>query len=55
MAYRFDIKVVIKAMLGKILGFAILLILCTNLKSLYNCLVKLSTTQEKLLIIDIIS
>lgn len=33
MAHRFDIKVVIKVILRKILELAILLILCTNLES----------------------
>ena len=32
----------------------LLLVLCTNSKLLYECLVKLGTTQEKRLIIDII-
>jgi hypothetical protein len=31
------------------------LIVCTNLYSLYNCLVRLSTTQEKRLMIDIMA
>jgi len=30
-------------------------IMCTNLYSLYKCLVKLGTTKEKRLIIDIIA
>ena len=52
---RFDIRVVIKAILGKMLGSAILLVLCTNLKSLYDCLVKIGTTQEKQLMVDVMS
>jgi hypothetical protein len=34
---------------------AIPIIICTNLYSLYKCLVKLSTIKEKRLIIDIIA
>ena len=55
MAHGFDIGAVIKATLGKILGLAVLLILCTDLKSLYNCLIKLGTTQEKQLMVDVMS
>ena len=55
MAYGFDIRAVIKATLGKILGFAIQLILCTNSKFLYDCLVKLGTIQEKRLMVDVMS
>ena len=55
MAYGFDIRVVIKATLGKIQGSAIPLILCIDSKSLYDCLVKLGITQEKRLIVDVIS
>ena len=32
-----------------------LIIVCTNLYSLYKCLIKLGTTKEKRLIIDIIA
>ena len=53
MAYRFDIRAVIKLTVNKILNINLLLIMCTDLKSLYNCLVRLSTTQEKRLIIDV--
>lgn len=41
-AHWFDIGIVIKSTLGKILGAAILLILDKDSKSLYNCLIKLS-------------
>lgn len=47
MTHGFDIRVVIKAILGKILRSAILLILYTNSKFLYYCLVKLGIIQEK--------
>lgn len=43
MIYWFNIKTVIKSILGKILRFAILSILYTKLKFLYNYLIKLST------------
>lgn len=46
MAHGFNIQAVIKAILGMLLGFFILLIVCRNSKSLYNCLVKLGTTEE---------
>jgi hypothetical protein len=36
-----------------VLGIDLLLVLCTNSKLLYKCLVKLGITQEKRLIIDI--
>ena len=53
--YKFDIIYSIKTTLNLILYKDILLVICTNSKSLYNCLVKLSITQEKRLIIDVIS
>ena len=54
MAYRFNISAVIKLTIKQFLQIKLLFILCTNLKLLYKCLVKLGTTQEKHLIIDII-
>ena len=54
MAYSFDIAAVIKLTINKMLFIIILLILCTDSKSLFNCLVRLNTTQEKRLIINII-
>jgi hypothetical protein len=52
--YGFNIVVVAKLTINLILNINILLVLATNSKSLYNCLVKLGTTQEKRLIIDVI-
>jgi hypothetical protein len=54
MAYRFNIGAVIKSTVNKILNINLLLIICTDLKSLYNCFIWLSTIQEKYLIINII-
>lgn len=51
-AHGFDIGIVIKATLGKILGSAVPLVLCIDSKSLYNCLVKLGTTEENRLMVD---
>jgi hypothetical protein len=53
--HRFDIAYLVKTMLDLIFNKDILLIICTDSKSLYNCLVKLGITQEKRLIIDVIS
>ena len=54
MAHSFNITAVIKLTIDKMLSIIILLILYTDLKSLFNYLVRLSTTQEKYLIINII-
>jgi hypothetical protein len=55
----FDIGIAIATTLRIIterLGIPIVpLVICTNLYSLYKCLVKLRTTKEKRLIIDIIA
>ena len=50
----FDNSSVIQATIKNILDDEILLIICTNLYSLYNCITKLRTTTKKYLIIDII-
>lgn len=47
MAHKFNIRAVIKAMLRKMFESTIPLILYIDLKSLYNCLVRLGTIQEK--------
>jgi hypothetical protein len=54
MAHGFNAGAAIKATIKKILQLKRLpVILCTDSKSLYNCLVKLGTTQEKQLIVDL--
>ena len=54
MAHRFDTRAAIKATIKKILQLERLpVILYTDSKSLYDCLVKLGTTQEKQLIVDL--
>ena len=53
-AYRFDTAAAIKTTIERILQLEQLPItLCTDSKSLYNCLVKLGTTQEKRLMVDL--
>ncbi|KAE8549025.1 hypothetical protein EYB25_007540 [Talaromyces marneffei] len=55
MTHGFDAAVAIKSTVTQLLHLTelLLLVICTDLKSLYNCLVKLSTTQEKRLMIDL--
>jgi hypothetical protein len=53
MAHGFDIGTAIKSTIDKILQIDIPLVLCTDSKSLYDCLVRLGTTQEKRLMIDV--
>ena len=53
MAHGFNITAVIKSTTEKILCKSIPLTLCTDSKSLYECLVKLGTTREKRLMIDL--
>jgi len=54
MTNGFNIEALLKATINKILQIDIPLVLCTDSKSLYKCLVKLDMTQEKRLIIDIL-
>jgi hypothetical protein len=54
LAHGFDIGAVIKSIIQRILQLEQLpLVLYTDSKSLYDCLVKLGTTQEKRLIVDL--
>lgn len=54
LALGFDIAAAIKSTIQGILHLQHLpLVLCTDSKSLYDCLVKLGTTQEKRLMIDL--
>jgi hypothetical protein len=53
MAHGFDIGASVKSTIDKALEIDLLLVLCTDSKSLYECLVKLGTTQEKRLMIDV--
>ena len=55
MAHGFDLGAVIKKTLSKLLQKDISLVLCTDSKSLYDCLVRLEITQEKRLMIDVMS
>ena len=54
MAHSFNINTAIKATVKLQLNISLPLILCTNFKSIYKCLIKLGTTQEKRLIVNII-
>ena len=53
MAHGFDIGASVKSTIEKALSINLPLVLCTNSKSLYDYLVKLGTTQEKRLMIDV--
>lgn len=55
MALGFDTSSAIKTTLSKILNRPIPPIICTHSKSLFDCLVRLGTTREKRLMIDIMS
>jgi hypothetical protein len=53
-AYGFNIGTLVKSIINRVLEIELLLVVYTDSKSLYKCLVKLRTTREKRLIIDII-
>jgi hypothetical protein len=53
MVYGFDIRALVKSTIDKALQIDLLLVICTDSKSLYEYLVKLGTMQEKRLMIDV--
>lgn len=53
LVHGFDAAATIKSTLESILKMKIPLIVCTDSRSLYDCLVKLGTTREKRLMIDL--
>ena len=53
LTHGFDTAAVIKSTTEKILRKPVPLMLCTDSKSLYECLVKLGTTREKRLMVDL--
>lgn len=55
MAHGYDIAVAIKSTIDRILQINLPLVICIDSKSLYDCLVRLNTTQEKRLMIDVMS
>jgi hypothetical protein len=52
-AHGFDMGTSVKSTIDKALQINLLLVVYTDSKSLYKCLVKLGTTQEKRLMIDV--
>ena len=54
MAYSFNISILIKSIINKILEIELLLIVYIVSKLLYKYLIKLETIREKYLIINII-
>ncbi len=53
MTHDFDTESIIKSIIERILNVFIPLILLIDSRSLFDCLVKLGTTSEKRLMIDI--
>jgi hypothetical protein len=55
MIHDFDVKSILKSILIKMLVIDILLTLITDSKFLYDCLIRLSITIEKRLMIDVMT
>ena len=54
MAYGFNISALVKSIINRVLEIELLLVVYTDSKLLYKCLIKLGITREKHLIINII-
>ena len=54
MAYGFNIGALVKFIINRVLEIELLLVVYIDSKLLYKCLIKLGTTREKHLIINII-
>ena len=54
MAYSFNIGALVKSIINRILEIELLLVIYINSKLLYKYFIKLGTTREKYLIINII-
>jgi hypothetical protein len=54
MAYGFNIGALVKSIINKVLEIELLLVIYTDSKLLYKCLIKLDITREKYLIINVI-
>ncbi len=55
LAHDFDLDVALKAILSAILDRLVSFVLCTDSKSLYDCLVKFDMIQKKRFMIDVMS
>ena len=53
MAYGFNIGALVKSIINRALEMELLLVVYTDSKLLYKCLIKLGTTREKRLIINV--
>ena len=53
MTQKFDVASILKSIIEGILQIFLFMIICTDSKSLYDCLVRLDSTIEKRLMIDI--
>ena len=53
MAQKFDVASMLKSTIEKMLQISLPMVICTDSKSLYDCLVRLGSTIEKRLMVDI--